>query len=190
MTARLSFSARQSALAIIEGEHAAFDGALSWILGQVSLAQAHRIAPDPGNFEQGLAFIATFMERFHHPKEDEFLFKAVRKRTRDADEVLATLQHQHAEIPGEFRNLRLALRGARQGAGSQFDDFADLITLFGHAQVEHMRLEGSVFATAERVLKPSDWSVIDAAFRANRDPLFGSGREGLTSIMARSPRRT
>lgn len=32
--------------------------------------------PDPRTFEQGLAFIATFMERFHHPKEDEYLFKA------------------------------------------------------------------------------------------------------------------
>lgn len=177
--------ARLSALAIIRGEHAAFDGALSWIRGHLALARAHRIAPDPGTFQRGLAFIATFMENFHHPKEDEFLFKAVRERTREADEVLANLQQQHAEMPEQFRNLRLALSGARQGATSQLDDFADLFGRFADAQVEHMGLESGVFAMAERVLKPADWGVIDAAFRANRDPLFGAGGGGLSSIMTR-----
>ena len=177
-------SARRSALAIIEAEHAAFDGALSWILGRLALARAHGIVPDPGVFEQGLAFIATFMEGFHHPKEDEFLFRAVRERTRDADDVLATLQQQHAEMPKDFRDLRLSLQGAQENGGSPFRDFAELIERFAHAQVEHMRLESGVFAMAGRVLKPSDWNGIDAAFRANRDPLFGAGG-GLTSIMAR-----
>lgn len=180
-------SPRTSALAIIEAEHLAFSGALSWIRGQVTLARSHRIAPDPGIFERGLAFIATFMERFHHPKEDEFLFKAVRERTRDADEVLAILQQQHAEIPGDFRNLQLALSGTRPGGSSQFDDFVDLIGNFAHSQTEHMRLEGGVFVMAERVLKPADWQGIDVAFRANRDPLFGSERGGLTGIMAMPP---
>lgn len=163
----------------------AFDGALSWIRGHLSLASAHRIPPDPRTFKQGLAFIATFMESFHHPKEDDFLFKAVRERTREADEVLATLQQQHAEMPGQFRDLRLALNGARQGAASQLDDFAELIGRFAHAQAEHMRLETGVFALAERVLKPADWSTIDVAFRGNRDPLFGAGRGGFGSIMKR-----
>lgn len=181
----LTISARTSALGIIEAEHVAFNGALSWILGQVALARAHRIAPDPGIFERGLAFVATFMEQFHHPKEDEFLFKAVREQTREADDVLATLQQQHAEIPGNFRNLQLALSGARAGGSSQFDDFVELIGAFAHSQAEHMRLEGGVFAMAERVLKPLDWDGIDAAFRANSDPLFGAGRGGLTSVLAR-----
>lgn len=178
-------SARESALAIIRGEHAAFDGALSWIRGHLGLARAHRIAPDPATFEQGLAFIATFMESFHHPKEDEFLFKAVRERTREADQALADLQQQHAQIPGQFRTLRLALGGTRHGATSQLDDFADLLGRFADAQMEHMRLESGVFEMAERVLKPRDWAAIDVAFRANRDPLFGAGTGGLSSIMAR-----
>lgn len=178
-------AARESALAIIGGEHAAFDGALSWIRGQLALARAHRIAFDAGIFEQGLAFIATFMESFHHPKEDEFLFKAVRLRTREADDVLATLQHQHREMPGQFRDLRLALGGERQGAASQLDDFSDLIGRFADSQIEHMRLESGVFALAARVLRPPDWLAIDAAFRANRDPLFGSGGGALLSIMGR-----
>jgi hemerythrin-like domain-containing protein len=179
-------SARRSALAIIEAEHAAFDGALSWITGHLTLTRAHRIAADPGVFEQGLAFIATFMESFHHPKEDEYLFRAVRERTREADEILATLQQQHAEIPGEFRNLRLALSGGRQGGRAQLNDFAELIGRFAHSQTEHMHLESGVFATAERVLLPSDWKGIDVAFRANRDPLFGSGPGGFASIMVRA----
>lgn len=178
-------SPRKSALAIIEAEHAAFDGALSWILGRLALARAHGIVSDPGAFDQGVAFIATFMEGFHHPKEDEFLFRAVRERTREADDVLATLQQQHAEMPRDFRDLRLSLAGAQQGGSSPFRDFTELIERFAHAQIEHMRLESGVFAMAERVLASSDWNGIDAAFRANCDPLFGPGRGGLTSIMAR-----
>lgn len=171
------------ALSIIEAEHVAFNGALSWMRGQVALASAHRIAPDPGMFERGLAFVATFMEQFHHPKEDEFLFRAVRERTREADEVLAVLQQQHAEIPGDFRNLQLALSGTRSGGSSQFDDFVELMEDFARSQAEHMRLEGGVFAIAARLLKPVDWEGIDVAFRANRDPLFGWARGGRTSIM-------
>lgn len=181
----LTSSPRNSAMAIIEAEHVAFNGALSWIRGQVALAQAHQTRPDPSIFERGLTFIATFMEQFHHPKEDEFLFKAVREQTHEADEVLATIQHQHAQIPGDFRNLQLALSGTRSGGSSQFGDFVDLFGGFAHSQAEHMRLEGVVFAMAERVLRPVDWEGIDIAFRANRDPLFGSERGGLTSIMAR-----
>ncbi len=178
-------SARKSALAIIEAEHAALDGALSWISGRLALSNAHHIAPDPGAFEQGLEFIATFMERFHHPKEDEFLFRALRERTRDADDLLATLQQQHAEIPRDFRDLRLALKGARQDTGSRFPDFAELMGHFARSQGDHMRLEAGVFDMAARVLEPSDWKAIHVAFRANCDPLFGSGRAGLTSIMAK-----
>lgn len=172
---------RQSALAIIRGEHAAFDDALSWIRGYLDFARAHRIAPDLGTFEQGLEFIATFMESFHHPKEDEFLFKAVRERTREADEVLADLQQQHAQMPGKFRSLRLALGGTRQDTASQLDDFADLAGRFADSKIEHMSLESGVFALAERVLRPLDWVPIDAAFRASRDPLFGAAADRAAS---------
>lgn len=119
----------------------------------------------------------------HHARSGRL--RARRERTGKADEVLATLQQQHAEFPEEFRTLRLALTGARQGASSQLDDFAQLMERFAHAQVEHMRLESGVIAMAERVIKPSDWSAIDVAFRGNRDPLFSAGGGGLSSIMTR-----
>ena len=166
-------SARQRALASIEAEHKAFDAALAGLVGQLGFVRAHAVRPDPGLFERSLTYIATFMDRFHHRNEDEYLFKARRARTREADGLLADLQHDHARGPGFFRDLARTLAGTRTGE-TRFDDFADLLERYAREQVEHMRIEGTeLVPLAQRVLKASDWQAIDTAFRLNRDPLFG-----------------
>lgn len=158
-------------------EHAAFDSALAAIIRQVSLTQSGRFLPDPGRLDRSLATIATFMNSFHHPKEDEYLFRAVRERTREADEVLAVLQLDHANAADTFRDLRLALAGFRSGSSSWLTDFALLMEAYAHAQLEHMRLERDVvLPIAAKVLRSTDWEAIHAAFRSNRDPMYGATR--------------
>ena len=117
------------------------------------------------------------MASFHHPKEDDHLFRAVREHTREVDDVLAILQHDHARDAAAHKELRLALSGTRSGASTRFKDFADLMEAYASAQLEHMRLEKDVvLPVAERVLRASDWKTIDAAFRSNRDPMYGMTR--------------
>ncbi len=162
---------KRSALALIGAEHAAFKASLDALVGQLEIVSAQRLAPDPGLFDRRLSALATFMEDFHHPKEDEFLFRAVRERTREADDVLADLQYDHARSPDRLRELKLALSATRRGASSQFEDFATLLDRYARAQLNHMWLENRVLiAIAERVLEPADWKAIDAAFRSNRAP--------------------
>jgi hemerythrin-like domain-containing protein len=163
--------ARRSALAIIGREHAAYEAALVSLFRQIDLAHAQRALPDPGLFDRRLSELATFIEEFHHPKEDEFLFKAVRERTREADDVLADLQLDHARSPDHLRELKAALASTRHGASAQLEDFALLLERYARAQLDHMRLENRIlFPIAERVLAAEDWMAIDAAFRANRAP--------------------
>ena len=45
-------------------------------------------------------YIDSFHQRFHHPKEDDFLFRAIRVRTRKGDTVLAELEAQRLFFPG------------------------------------------------------------------------------------------
>ena len=158
-------------------EHAAFDAALAAIIGQLGLTDSRPITPDPVRLDRTLSTIATFMRSFHHPKEDDYLFKAVRERTRKLDDVLAALQHEHARDAGAFQELRQALANTRPGASSQLKDFAVLMESYARAQIEHMRVEKEmVLPVAERVLTSSDWAEIDVAFRANRDPMYGTSR--------------
>lgn len=169
--------AKVSALKIMAAEHAAFDAALAAIIGQMGLTETGRFSPDPARLDRTLGTIATFMGSFHHPKEDDHLFKALRERTREADEELAVLQHDHARDAAAFMDLRLALSGTRPGASSQFRDFAILMKAYAATQLEHMRIERDiVLPIAARVLRPSDWTTIDAAFRSNRDPMYGATR--------------
>lgn len=178
-------AARASALALIGAEHAAFDKALAALMDHLTLARTHGVRPEPGLFERGLTYLSTFMDRFHHPKEDEFLFAAVRERTREADDLLAHLQHDHARGPDCFRDLEQALAGTRAG-DTRFDDFGDLLERYAREQLEHMRVESTVLMPlAERVLRPSAWLAIDGAFRANRDPLFGPGGGGRPGVIPR-----
>lgn len=179
-----------SALAIIAAEHHAFDASLAAIIDHIRLVRAHRIAPHAGLFRQGLSYLATFMDHFHHPKEDEFLFKAVRERSREADELLADLHGDHARAPARFAALIKAVDGTRAGTMAAFEDFASLMERYAHEQVIHMRREKEeLVPIALRTLRLADWKVIDAAFQANRDPLFGEGRERSGPLSDKRPKR-
>lgn len=164
-----------TALAIIDAEHYAFDAALAEIVDRIQLVRAHRVEPDAAYFERRISLLATFMDHFHHPKEHDFLFKAVQARTCEAADLIEYLQHDHAQSPAIFAELLKALDGIRHGASPQFEDFALLMERFAASQLHHMQRENEeLLPIARRVLKLVDWPAIAAAFEANRDPLFSA----------------
>lgn len=186
---RHPLTARQSALDILAAEHRAFDAALAGLVEQVALVRAGKAPPDGGLFERSLGYLATFMDRFHHPKENEHLFRAVRARTHEADEVLAHLHHDHAKSAKDYARLRRYAALVAVGASDAFEEFAGRFETYCRHQIEHMRLEGEVMVPmAERVLRPADWLDIDQAFRAHRDPFFGAAG-GARSVIVAPTRR-
>jgi branched-chain amino acid transport system ATP-binding protein len=90
LTAAPSKSMR-SALAILHGEHASYAALLKTLVGHLDRACAHGFKPRLEDFSTGLNFIGTFLDKFHHPKEDEFLFLALRGHTSEFDTVLRDL---------------------------------------------------------------------------------------------------
>ena len=168
-----------TALDIIGGEHRSLAAVLEALGRYVEPLRQHRVRPDCDVFATILAYLETFADRFHHPKEDEFLFRAVRERTREADPVLRRLQHEHAVGPAELEALKGALLRTRGGGERDLDEFAFRLEAYTRGQAEHLRVEDDlVVPMARRFLTPRDWEPIDAAFRAHRDPFFGIGANG------------
>ena len=132
-------------------------------------------APDHELFTVILDYIEGFSDRFHHPKEDAHLFAVLRRHCAGASEALDVLERDHARGDELTRDLRFLLSRCRVGGAAALEAFAAAVEEYVEFYWRHMRLEEDVvLPLAERALTEADWQPIDAAFRANEDPLFGA----------------
>ena len=180
-------NAMRSSLAILQGEHASYGAALKTLLAHLKRARAHSFMPNLEIFAVGLSYIDTFIEQFHHPKEDEILFPALRQRTGEADDVMRELQFDHANGTFALKELNAALDHVHLGGLNELHRFADMMERYTQAQHAHMQCEERlVLPLARRFLVEEDWIRIDCGFRANRDPLFGAEGNRKFGILFRS----
>ena len=164
------------ALGIIRAEHRSLAAVLYTLQAQMRAAREGRLAPDYPLARQIVDYLESFHQRFHHPKEDDFLFKALRERSAEANAELERLEGEHAEGDTRLAALREALERAQSDAGS-VQEFAAEIERYADFHWRHMRAEEDVvMPLAERLLSLDDWQRIDAAFEDNDDPLFGKAR--------------
>lgn len=124
-------------------------------------------------FNSVFDYVEQFVDHFHHPKEDDFLFRLLRERSAAARVVIDRLAHDHHEAPGELARLRAQL--AAVTTPSAISSFAAALKAYAASQKEHIRVEETeLLPLARAALTPDDWQEIDTAFLANDDPLFGS----------------
>ena len=124
-------------------------------------------------FNSVFDYVEQFVDHFHHPKEDDFLFRLLRERSAQACAVIDRLAHDHHEAPGELAHLRAQLASAT--TPSAISSFAAALKAYTAGQKEHIRVEETeLLPLARTALTPDDWREIDSAFLANDDPLFGS----------------
>ncbi|MBI2016846.1 MAG: hemerythrin domain-containing protein, partial [Candidatus Rokubacteria bacterium] len=98
-----------AALTIIRDEHRTLTAVLQGLQFLVKDVRDREIAPDFELFTIILDYIDVFPDRFHHPKENDHLFKRLRARTREADAVLDELEAEHAQGERLIHELRHAL---------------------------------------------------------------------------------
>lgn len=133
---------------------------------------------DPRVFRAILYYLDVFPERHHHPKEEDFLFKALRSRTSEADALLAELREQHGKGESAIRELEQKLLRWEQGGDAEFAAFASAVEVFVENYSTHMRLEEDhVMPIAQRVLTADDWKAVETAFASHTDPLAAAGPE-------------
>ncbi len=141
-------------------------------------SQLLRDAAEPGRpldvrlFRAILHYFDVFPERWHHPKEERFLFPAIRERTNEADEVLERLTRQHAQGDKALRTLEDKLGQVEKGGATEQAQFLDAARVFIDRYRDHLDIEEQVLMPiARRVLPRSEWARIEEQFRQRPDPL-------------------
>jgi branched-chain amino acid transport system ATP-binding protein len=160
------------ALTIISQEHSNM-WRLATTLDQVASDMQAGAPLEHAFFEAALDYITQFVDRMHHPKEDDYLFRLLRLRSAEAAEVLDALEADHAQGPENLAQLRAKLAAAAQGSlpGA---DLASAIKQYTDGLKRHIKTEEKhVLPLARKVLQPQDWAEIDQAFRTHSDPVFG-----------------
>lgn len=163
---------------IIRQEHAALAAMLRSVLLLLAQHRREGTLPDFGALRAMLFYVDEFPEQRHHRKESELLFPKLRGRTPLSRELLDRLDDDHARGERKIRNVEHALLAFEMLGKSRRQAFEQAIERYVDFYLEHMALEErEILPLAEQVLTDGDWDELDAAFRANRDPMTGQEPE-------------
>jgi hemerythrin-like domain-containing protein len=120
-----------------------------------------------------LTYIDRFLDYYHHPKENDYLFPALLKRTPSCSDLITELGRQHGEGERMFVELLKRLSAYEFIGDSEYPAFRKILLQYTQFERDHAELEEKeVLPLAKSALEASDWQHIDAAFGENRDPMF------------------
>lgn len=109
------------AVKVILREHGSISAVLHGLLFVVNETRERQAAPNFELLRAMVHYIDAFPDRLHHPKEDRYLFPAIRARTHDADGAIQRLEEQHAHGAVLIAQLAEAIdayeREGRSGSG-------------------------------------------------------------------------
>lgn len=161
------------ALQIIREEHSALRAMLQ------SLLQMLRRGPGdaPERFfdvlRAMLFYIDEFPERQHHPKESDLLFPKLARCAPQLLPVIQQLETDHMQGQERVRELQHLLLAWELLGESRRQAFCDAAAGYVMFYLEHMKAEEQqLLPVADRSLDDADRAELDAAFRANMDPLL------------------
>jgi branched-chain amino acid transport system ATP-binding protein len=162
---------------IIRDEHRRLNAVLYCLGGVIRDVDKGSVKPDFGLFHSLLNYIQLFLANYHHPKENDYLFKALRRRIREAERTLDELDAEHARGDELLVDLHGALRDYERRGGSAFGTFRDAAIDYIDFERKHAaKEEGRILPLAENSLSDEDWREIEAAFTDRNDPFFGEER--------------
>ena len=159
------------ALTIIHNEHRTISTVLHGLEYLVHEIGAGRKKIDPRVFHAMIFYLDAFSEQMHHPKEDQFLFSALRRRGAGAEALIIELEKEHERGGDELQRLVQALNRYELGGDKAFPAFASAVGRFVYSYREHMRKEEEqLFPLARALLTDADWKEIDRAFELSHNP--------------------
>lgn len=162
------------ALEIISAEHRGMWRLASAIDGLRNGLQARRAPDEAAAVVAMLEYLQAYTDRLHHPKEDQHLFRLLRRRSPEAEAQIARLEADHRNGPAHLESLLMQARALAGGSLTNEAAFFAALQSFVEHLREHIRFEETtVMPLARRTLTADDWREADAAFLANDDPLFG-----------------
>jgi len=171
--ANMPSPAMSRALSIVQDEHRSL-AAVVHALNYLVRSYREGAQADFRLLKAMLYYIEHFSERLHHPKENDYIFDRLAKRTNEASDVIAQLRQEHVEdhrLGAELATTLAAFEGAPE---TGLEAFAASVERYTHYIWKHMGTEEKLILTAaRRHLLEEDWNEIAHAFAANGDPRFG-----------------
>jgi hemerythrin-like domain-containing protein len=162
------------AVRIIQSEHRSLAAVIHGMQYLVHEIRERGAKPDFALLGAMIYYIDAFPERFHHPKEDRYLFRLLRTRCTEAGPLIHRLEVEHRAGAEKIRLLEQALARYQNGGAGEFSAFAAAVEAYAAFHWDHMRAEEKeLLPLAEKHLTPDDWNVVDDAFAGHTDPLFG-----------------
>ena len=160
---------------IIHDEHRSLAAVLHGMLYLVREIRLRGMTPPFDVMGAMVYYIDAFPERFHHPKEDGYLFRFLRARYPAAAPLIERLQSEHRAGAEKIRILEQSLHRYREGGAGEFAAFAEAVQNYAAFHWDHMRTEEDDLLPLARIhLTPRDWQEVDEAFLGHSDPLLGS----------------
>ena len=85
----------------MQDEHRSIAAVLHGMLYLVREIRLRAATPNFRAFHAMVYYVDTFVDRFHHPKEDAYLFRLLRLRYADSAPLIAQLESEHRASTGE-----------------------------------------------------------------------------------------
>jgi len=154
------------------GEHANVVRMLNAFERQLAIIEAAE-TPDYDVIRGSVEYCESFLDGYHHPKE-EFILVKMRARDWKAAEVFGELEVEHIGLAALTRDLLDVLDGVAEGREIRRDALVFLGREFLELNRLHIRHEDEVFFPAvEKTLTADDWRGYSTRFKKS-DPLFGN----------------
>jgi branched-chain amino acid transport system ATP-binding protein len=167
-----------NAIKIIQSEHQRVEVVLQCLESVIRDIEAQVIEPDFELLHAVVNYMSSFLFRFHHPKEEFYVFRALRRRYPPVQDVLDELEEEHRRGDQLIEHWRHALVVYEYDGASVFDVFRKAASTYSRFERRHMaKEEREILALAREYLTGEDWAEIDAEFCDNKDPLFGEEPE-------------
>ncbi len=175
------------AIDIIRSEHINLNKVLDALEDEIARLESAEGSPSLDLLFSILYYIRVFPDRLHHPKEEDYLFPALRRRRPDLAPILDRLERQHVEGARQLADLDRLLKDYDRDRPAGFAALKDAVRRYVDAQRAHIGTEErEVLPLARECLTKTDWGDIGRAFATNADPLFGDNLEtGFRSLFER-----
>lgn len=161
------------ALSIIHGEHRNLGMTLMCFEKVLVDIENQQRQPEVMLFRAIVSYIDSFLYRFHHPKEDDYLFPVLCRRYPAADELVQSLQNDHHNGAKLCHELNETLNYC-ESSDVHFVEFHEAALNYIHYERRHIgKEEAELLPLVREHLTTSDWEPINSVFSENDDPMFG-----------------
>jgi nucleotide-binding universal stress UspA family protein/hemerythrin-like domain-containing protein len=162
------------ALGIVQDEHRSIAVVVHSMGEIVREAAASGNAPDFTSLARMVGYMIAFPQSVHHPKEEQFLHRALRRRTAASESLLGEVEAQHATESALIDQVSECLASAVADPAQDMQPLFESVHTLSEHVWRHLRLEERlVLPLMRQHLLEEDWAEIAQAFGANDDPRFG-----------------